>query len=295
MNRQPAEIAETRERMYRLSRIWLGTMIGLLIGMALASYLPRLFRADEVIGTAPKLIVLFGGGTLVFLTAVAGGVCGCYITGTSVVSSGVSMPAESITPFILDTSAVIDGRIVDVQATGVLNGPLVVPEVVVTELQALADSPDRLRRARGRRGLDLLDKLRTAADNQFSIWRGQLDAATAVAPVDLQLVAIARQLNGKLVTGDFNLGKVARLQGVPVVNLNDVAAALRPVFLPGDSIEVELLKPGESPQQGVGYLEDGTMVVVDGGRERIGQTVHAAVTSVLQTSAGRMIFARWTD
>ncbi len=194
-------------------------------------------------------------------------------------------------PCILDTSVVIDGRIADVVETGVFDAELIMPEFVIAELQAIADSSDRLRRSRGRRGLDILNRLRNGPDVELTIFERDLPEF-AGQPVDLRLVILAKHLQGKLVTNDYNLNKVARLQGVPVINLNDLANALKPVFLPGEQIEVRIVKAGEEPGQGVGYLDDGTMVVVESSREYVNRQVNVAVTSVLQTSAGRMVFGR---
>jgi uncharacterized protein YacL len=198
---------------------------------------------------------------------------------------------KGLKPNILDTSVVIDGRIADVVETRVFDGQLVMPKFVISELQSIADSPDRMRRGRGRRGLDILNRLRTNPDIELVIYERDLPEFAGLS-VDLKLVALAKHLQGKLVTNDYNLNKVAKLQGVIVINLNDLANSLKPVFLPGERIEIRVIKAGEEPGQGVAYLEDGTMVVIEGGRDRINQTVSVAVTSVLQTSAGRMVFGK---
>jgi uncharacterized protein YacL len=194
-------------------------------------------------------------------------------------------------PCILDTSVVIDGRIADVVETQVLDGQLIMPKFVISELQGIADSSDRLRRSRGRRGLDILARLRANPKTDIEIFDRDLPQF-AGQPVDLKLVALAKHLKGRLVTNDYNLNKVARLHDVEVINLNDVANALKPTFLPGEHVSVRIVKPGEEAGQGVGYLEDGTMVVIESGRDRVGQQVTIAVTSVLQTSAGRMVFGK---
>ena len=198
---------------------------------------------------------------------------------------------KGLKPCILDTSVVIDGRIADVVETRIFDGQLIMPKFVIGELQGIADSSDRLRRGRGRRGLDIMNRLRTNPDIELVIYERDLPEFAGLS-VDLKLVALAKHLQGKLITNDYNLNKVARLQGVTVINLNDLANALKPVFLPGERIDVRIVKAGEEPGQGVGYLEDGTMVVVEAGREHISQTVAMAVTSVLQTSAGRMVFGK---
>jgi uncharacterized protein YacL len=197
-------------------------------------------------------------------------------------------------PCILDTSVVIDGRIADVVETQILDGELIMPKFVISELQGIADSSDRLRRSRGRRGLDILSRLRANPKIDIQIFDRDLPQF-AGQPVDLKLVALAKHLQGRLVTNDYNLNKVAGLHGVEVINLNDLANALKPIFLPGEHISVRIVKPGEEAGQGVGYLEDGTMVVVEAGRDRVGQQITVAVTSILQTSAGRMIFGKYEN
>ncbi len=195
-------------------------------------------------------------------------------------------------PYILDTSVIIDGRIADVIEAKVFDSQLVMPRFVIGELQSIADSSDKLRRSRGRRGLDILNRLQNNTSVDFTIFDRELPEF-AGQPVDLKLVALAKHLDGKLVTNDYNLNKVTRLHGVGVINLNDLANALKPVFLPGETITVRVVKPGEEPGQGVAYLDDGTMVVIEAGRDHINNEVKVAVTSVLQTSAGRMVFGRY--
>lgn len=199
---------------------------------------------------------------------------------------------KGLKPCILDTSVIIDGRIADVVETNIVDGKLIIPKFVISELQAIADSSDRLRRGRGRRGLDILNRMRTNQSIDMEIFERELPEF-ATQTVDLKLIVLAKYLQGKLITNDYNLNKIAKLQGVPVINFNDLANALKPVFLPGEHIEVRIIKAGEEAGQGVGYLEDGTMVVIEGGREHVNETIHVAVTSVLQTSAGRMVFGRY--
>jgi uncharacterized protein YacL len=194
-------------------------------------------------------------------------------------------------PCILDTSVIIDGRIADVVGTEIIDGQLVIPKFVINELQGIADSADRMRRSRGRRGLDILNRLREGTSIDVQIFERELPEF-AGQPVDLKLVILAKHLSGKLITNDYNLNKVAQLQDVTVVNLNDLANAMKPSFLPGEQINVRIIKAGEEHGQGIGYLDDGTMVVVENGREHIGQQVNIAVTSVIQKSAGRMVFGR---
>jgi uncharacterized protein YacL len=199
---------------------------------------------------------------------------------------------KGLKPYVLDTSVVIDGRIADIVETRVIDNQLVMPQFVIAELQAIADSNDKLKRNRGRRGLDILNRLRSDPKVDLMIYDRELPEF-AGQPVDQKLVLLAKHLEGKVVTNDYNLNKVAKLQNVGVINLNDIANSLKPVFLPGETIDVRIVKAGEEPGQGVGYLEDGTMVVIEGGRDHISDQVTAVVTSVLQTSAGRMVFGRY--
>lgn len=190
---------------------------------------------------------------------------------------------------ILDTSVIIDGRIADICKTGFIEGTLVIPEFVLEELQHIADSSDLLKRNRGRRGLDILNKIQKELDVKVLIYEGDFEE---ISEVDSKLVRLAKVLRGKVITNDFNLNKVCELQGVPVLNINDLANAVKPVVLPGEEIVVQVIKDGKEHGQGVAYLDDGTMIVVEGGRDYIGATMEVMVTSVLQTSAGRMIFAK---
>jgi uncharacterized protein YacL len=195
-------------------------------------------------------------------------------------------------PLVLDTSVVIDGRIADLVATGVFDNQLVMPRFALSELQAIADSSDKLRRTRGRRGLDVLNRMRADENVDLMIFDRELPEL-AGQTVDLKLVLLAKHLEGKVVTGDFNLNKVAKLHNVPVINLNEISNALRPVFLPDERFRIKVIKAGEGAEQGVGYLDDGTMVVIEGGRNRIGQELDVRVTSTLQTNAGKMIFTKF--
>ena len=193
---------------------------------------------------------------------------------------------------ILDTSVIIDGRIADVCQAGFLEGRLLVPQYVLRELQQIADSADPLKRNRGRRGLEVLQRLQRMAGVQTALH--DLDFPN-IREVDRRLIETARAVAGIIVTNDYNLNKVAELHGVRVLNLNELAGALRPVVLPGEMLRVHVLREGKEAGQGVGYLEDGTMVVIDQGRRAIGQSVSVTVSTVLQTSAGRMIFTRFGD
>jgi uncharacterized protein YacL len=194
-------------------------------------------------------------------------------------------------PYVLDTSAIIDGRIADVIETKIISAPLVVPSFVLQELQDIADSNDKLRRNRGRRGLDVLGKLQSNPHIEVKLHEVKQDEARGMT-VDQRLVELAKKLGGCVVTNDFNLNKVASVQGVDVINLNDLANSLKPRYLPGERLTIKIIKPGEAPGQGVGYLDDGTMVVCEDGSSMIGKEADVVVKSVLQSSAGRMIFGR---
>lgn len=192
---------------------------------------------------------------------------------------------------ILDTSVLIDGRILDVAETGFLEGALVLPRFVLLELQAVADSSDPVRRSRGRRGLDIVNGLQKIPNVEVEIVEVPLKEL-AVESVDEGLVALARQIGGKVMTTDYNLNKLAQIDGVDVLNVNDLSNALKPMLLPGENVTVDLIREGKEALQGVGYLDDGTMIVVEEGRSHIGRRVEVTVTSMLQTSAGRMVFGR---
>jgi uncharacterized protein YacL len=193
---------------------------------------------------------------------------------------------------ILDTSVIIDGRIADLCDTGFIDGTLVIPQFVLKELQLVADSGDSMKRNRGRRGLDILQKIQKMSGTEVIVSDADFPD---VREVDLKLIELARSLSGKIVTNDFNLNKVAQLRGVQVLNINELANALKPVVLPGEIMKVFVLKEGKEYNQGVAYLDDGTMVVVDNARKMISKTIDVVVTSVLQTTAGKMIFGRYLD
>ncbi|GAA0323081.1 PIN/TRAM domain-containing protein [Bacillus carboniphilus] len=190
---------------------------------------------------------------------------------------------------ILDTSVIIDGRIADICQTGFLDGTIIIPQFVLEELQHIADSSDVLKRNRGRRGLDILNRIQKELSIKVEIYEGDFEE---ISEVDSKLVKLAKLMNGYVVTNDYNLNKVCELQGVSVLNINDLANAVKPVVLPGEEINVQVIKDGKEQNQGVAYLDDGTMIVVEEGRNYIGKRIDVLVTSVLQTSAGRMIFAK---
>ena len=204
----------------------------------------------------------------------------------------VEPPVEKVAYKLLDTSVIIDGRIADISATGFMEGTFVVPQFVLSELQHIADSSDTLKRTRGRRGLDILKRLQSEREGAIMITEESFDE---VAEVDLKLMRAAKKMGGQVVTNDFNLNKVCELHNVPVLNINDLANAVKPVVIPGEDMHVVVIKDGKEQNQGVAYLDDGTMIVIEDGKKFIGDAIDVTVTSVLQTSAGRMIFAKPRD
>ena len=201
--------------------------------------------------------------------------------------AAVYKDAKFAPPKIIDTSAIIDGRILDVARTGILEGKLVIPGFVLGELRHIADSADNLRRQRGRRGLDILAEMQKELPHVVVMEKDYENME-----VDEKLIRLAKEQKGKIITNDYNLNKVAKVKGVGVININQLVKALKPAVLPGEQFEIQIIKDGKEHKQGVGYLDDGTMVVVDGGKGKAGQQMHVTVTSVVQTSAGRMIFAK---
>jgi uncharacterized protein YacL len=276
---------------YVFTKVGFGTVIGGLVGLSVGLlfakliYFPIRNVFTNIDGTYIGVIfnALFGySGFLLGLRA------GKDFTLANIVKAFKTRVEEGHAK-IIDTSVIIDGRIVDVCEAGFLEGTFLIPQFILQELQHIADSTDSLRRARGRRGLDILHKVQKMSNITVKIIDEDFPK---IKEVDAKLVALARLLGGKIITNDFNLNKVAELQGVTVLNLNELANALKPVVLPGERMNIFIAKEGKESNQGVGYLDDGTMVVVDNARKTINQQVDVIVTSVLQTTAGRMIFAK---
>jgi len=268
----------------------IGGMLGLSIGLMFAKfiYFPLMSIFTNIDGKYVAVVfhALFGySGLLLGLRAGKG------FTLSNLVNAFKSRIEEGRAT-IIDTSVIIDGRIVDVCEAGFLEGSFVIPQFILQELQHIADSSDSLRRARGRRGLDILHKIQKINNIDVKIVDEDFPK---IKEVDAKLVALARTLDAKIITNDFNLNKVAELQGVTVLNLNELANALKPVVLPGETMNIFIAKEGKESNQGVGYLDDGTMVVVDHAKKSINRQVDVIVTSVLQTTAGRMIFAKLKD
>lgn len=277
---------------YALERLSFGVIVGGTAGLAVGLVLSALI---EWVGSAIFAVetVLFHVGGLVFLLGlpylgmVLGARFGREKTGEPEKAGGTA--GAGVSNKILDTSVIIDGRVADLCETGFLEGTFLVPHFILNELQHIADSSDSLKRARGRRGLDILHKIQKMVDIDVRIVD---DDFPHVKDVDSKIVLLAKQVGAKIVTNDLNLNKVAELQGVRVLNINELCNALRPVVLPGEAIRVFVLKEGKEAGQGVAYLDDGTMIVVDNAKRCIGRNVDVVVTSVLQTTAGRMIFTR---
>ncbi len=280
-----AVTAEMRFKKFELGAIISG-LFGISCGLLFAYLvmLPlQMFLGDEIKTIAVTLMIVFGyGGLLIGLSR------GKNLTLSRVVRMVRGQGLEE-NPKILDTSAIIDGRIADICETGFLEGSFIVPQFILQELQHIADSPDPLKRARGRRGLDVLHRIQQLSTINVRIIEEDFPK---IREVDAKLVAVAKAYNAKIITNDFNLNKVAELQGVPVLNINELANSLKPVVLPGETMKVFVLKEGKEYNQGIGYLDDGTMVVIENARRLIGKNAEVTVTSVLQTTAGRMIFSK---
>ncbi|MEW5806312.1 MAG: PIN domain-containing protein [Acidobacteriota bacterium] len=271
-------------------RVTIGAAVGVVVGAWLALIVNRLFPADlKMLGVS--LLIIRPTIYLFFL----------YTGITLGARTGERFAMEKLVSLfkegelrkmykILDTSIIIDGRIADLCETGFIDGILIIPQFVLKELQYIADSSDSIKRNRGRKGLDVLQRLKKSSLIKLII--SEVDFPE-IHEVDIKLIELARQMNAKIITNDFNLNKVAQLRGIDVLNINELANALKPVVLPGEIMKVFILKEGKEMNQGVGYLDDGTMVVVDNARRQIGKTIDITVTSVLQTTAGKMFFGRY--
>ncbi|MDR2171737.1 MAG: TRAM domain-containing protein [Planctomycetaceae bacterium] len=284
----------SKKRVDWLSSIYFGMLVGLLLTAAIGFAVSPLFPQEADANPEQRTnVILIIGVTLCYI-------CTSFLLQTKddfrfiIPYVEFRKNLKGNRPLVLDTSVVIDGRIADVMETMIIDSRLVMPRFAINELQRIADSSDRGRRTRGRRGLDILNRLQKMKGVDVQIDETELPEFRG-QPVDLKLVTLAKHLEGKLVTNDYNLNKVAKIHGVDVINLNDLANAMKPVFLPGERLFVDIVKSGEEPMQGIGYLDDGTMVVIDNGREHVGDRVEVTVTSVLQTSAGRMIFGRYEN
>lgn len=295
------DILVREKQITTISAVYFGLLLGLLLGNLLSSALdPFVFDwnstknnpvAEARINLQRKLLNIF-------VTVLA-----CYVCVSTLLQTKdefrfiipyveFARQIKGNRPLVLDTSVIIDGRIADICDTRFIDAVIIVPRFVLQELQAIADSSDKLKRNRGRRGLDMLKRMQSNTKVELQMHEANIPELRNIQKVDERLVVLAKALGARVVTNDFNLNKIAQLQGVEVINLNELANALKWVALPGEALLIKVVKPGEQIGQGVGYLEDGTMVVVEQGRSAIGQEVPVTVTSVHQTPAGRMIFGR---
>jgi uncharacterized protein YacL len=282
---------EHRLKRATLKRL-IGAAVGSIMGIVGAALISDLLTDTAFDASSLSFIKLF----ILFLMTYVGLVVGANkgdllnLSALGGIFGGERPPKKAYK--ILDTSVVIDGRIADICETGFLDGILVIPHFVLRELQQVADSADSLKRNRGRRGLDILQRIQKMAGITVQFVENDFPA---IREVDMKLIELAKDFDAKIVTNDFNLNKVAQLRGVEVLNINELANALKPVYLPGETMKVFILKEGKEFNQGIAYLDDGTMVVVDNARKMIGKTVESSVTSVLQTTAGKMIFGRYEE
>ena len=267
---------------------------GLIVGLVIAFLISQIYSGIDIfyIGTVLSVLTYIFLGYLGILVATRKGKDILTIfSGKKSTNPKTKGKINDATPKILDTSVIIDGRIADIMKTGFIEGNIVIPEFVLVELRHIADSSDGLKRNRGRRGLDILNRIQS--EYGIEIYNTASEKSLDEIPeVDVKLLKLAQLMNGKVVTNDFNLNKVATIKGVEVLNINELANTLKPVVLPGEDMTLFLVKEGKESNQAVAYLDDGTMIVVEEGRRYIGQTINVTVTSVLQTAAGRMIFAK---
>ncbi len=288
------DVFTPKNKLSALAGVFLGLLVGVLISWALAP-LVDMIMATYRIDITPYAI-----------TAIKWmmGICVCYITISIIMRTKddvrfvipyveFAKQTKGARPLVLDTSAIVDGRIADLCQSRLFDAPLLVPRFVLNELQLIADSADKLKRNRGRRGLDILNKMQTNPVIDVQIDDTVVPEIEDVKGVDQKLLMFTKGCNGRLATTDYNLSKVAQVRGVDVININDLANSLKVVALPGETMEVKIIKPGEEAEQGIGYLDDGTMIVVEGARNKIGREVVISVTSSLQTSAGKMIFGKF--
>jgi uncharacterized protein YacL len=277
----------TQEVFEKISPVVTAIVLAMLIGWAVGEYIVQVFWRDAEQNMRVFLVV-----TLVLVFGYMGIALGLTRASNweSLVKAVHKRQIQPSSPRIVDTSVIIDGRIADICDSGFLDGTLVIPRFILRELQNIADSPDVLRRAKGRRGLDILRNMQDKTD-KVTVMVVE-DDFPELREVDAKLLKLARLYHAKIITNDYNLNKVAQIEGVAVLNINDLANALKPAVLPDEHMEVKIIKEGKEAFQGVGYLDDGTMVVVDGGRDHVGRSVSVIVTSVLQTAAGRMIFGK---
>jgi uncharacterized protein YacL len=284
-------VFEMRARTLSLKQL-IGAMAGSVLGILGAALFCMVLRDALPASPSTAAIEIFVLLLMTYVGLLVGVSKGEFLNSSSLTAFFPSEPTSRSCTKVLDTSVIIDGRIADIAEAGFIDGMMVVPEFVLRELQTVADSTDASKRQRGRRGLDMLQRMQSNGNIQVQI---VTDDFPSIREVDLKLLELAKKWEAKVVTNDFNLNKVAHLHHVEVLNINDLANALKPVVLPGEKMTVLILKEGKEYDQGVGYLDDGTMVVVDRARKMIGRSVEIQVTSVLQTASGKMIFGKVDD
>jgi len=288
------DILTPKKRFSALAGVFFGLLVGLLLLWVLGPVVDMMIETFSVYVTE--------AGVMAIKWVL--GICLCYLTISIVMRTKddvrfvipyveFAKQTKGARPLILDTSAIIDGRIVDLCHSKLFDAPLVVPRFVLNELQLVADSSDKLKRNRGRRGLDILNQMQADSVIDVEIDDTMLAEVEEVRGVDQKLLMFSKACNGRLATTDYNLSKVAQVREVDVVNINDLANSLKVIALPGETMEVKIIKPGEEAEQGIGYLDDGTMIVVEGARNKIGRNLLISITSSLQTSAGKMIFGKF--
>jgi uncharacterized protein YacL len=290
------DVFTPKKKLGALAGVFFGLLVGLLFSAVLAP-LVNMINDSYGIGLEKEAVA-----SIKWMI----GICICYLVISVVIRTKddvrfvipyveFAKQTKGARPLVLDTSAVIDGRIADLCQSKLFDAPLVIPRFVLNELQLIADSPDKLKRNRGRRGLDIIKRMQESSSIDVEIDDTPVPDLEDVKGVDQKLVVFTKNCNGRLATTDYNLSKVAQVRDVDVVNINDLANSLKTVVLPGETMEVKIIKAGEEAEQGIGYLDDGTMIVVEGARDKIGKELLIAVTSSLQTSAGKMIFGRFED
>jgi len=288
------DVCTPKKKLSALAGVFFGLLVGILASWALAPVVDMVTDTYSI-QTNPAAITVIKWVL---------GICICYLTISIVMRTKddvrfvvpyveFAKQTKGARPLVLDTSAIIDGRVADLCQSRLFDAPLVVPRFILSELQLIADSADKLKRNRGRRGLDILNKMQGNAAIEVEIDDTLFAEVEEAKTVDQKLVMFTKACNGRLATTDYNLSKVAQVREVDVVNINDLASSLKVVALPGETMEVKIIKPGEEVEQGIGYLDDGTMVVVEGARNKIGRELVISVTSSLQTSAGKMIFGKF--
>ncbi len=288
------EILTPKSKLSAFAGVFFGLLVGFLVSIILAPIVEVTINAWQ---HEPLPQVISSVQTLL-------GICICYLTITVVMRTKddvrfvipyveFAKQTKGARPLVLDTSAIVDGRISDLCRNKLFDAPVLVPRFVLNELQLIADSADKLKRNRGRRGLDILNTMQTHETIDIEIDDSSIAEVEELTGVDQKLVAFSKITNGRLCTTDYNLSKVARVRAVDVINVNDLASMLKVIALPGENMVVKIIKPGEESDQGIGYLDDGTMIVVEGARDKLGKEISISVTSSLQTSAGKMIFGKF--